>query len=223
MARQTIPSALDSTGTTFISVLAAYEGVAKVEQLPVAVKHATLQRAIDRAESLTHDNRSAVKDGLYTLRDIVTTVTREQKFQAPKSHMAGISAMITFYETQIEANTVKCADCATNRAASKKSAKSPETVPDSDGEKIQSLVNALKSLQMDLDTVLSVASGSSATPESRVGSGTVPSGLHFTKTTLVQVVLSHSNCGLEAEQIRRILGWKGNLRLSSEHWLGMLD
>jgi hypothetical protein len=30
-------------------VLAAYEGVAKVEQLPVAIKHATLQTAINRA------------------------------------------------------------------------------------------------------------------------------------------------------------------------------
>ncbi|KAJ7305503.1 hypothetical protein DFH08DRAFT_976247 [Mycena albidolilacea] len=117
MAHQAVPSALDSAGTAFISVLAAYEGVAKVEQLPVAVKHATLQTAIDRAhgfvlfkESLTHDNRSAVKDSLYTLCNIVTTVTREQKFQAPKSHMAGISAMITFYETQIEANAVKRAD-----------------------------------------------------------------------------------------------------------------
>jgi hypothetical protein len=49
MARQTVPSALDSTGAAFISVLAAYEGVVKVEQLPVAVKHATLQTAIDRA------------------------------------------------------------------------------------------------------------------------------------------------------------------------------
>jgi hypothetical protein len=46
-------------------------------------------------ENLTHDNRSAVKNGLYTLRDIVTTMTREQKFQAPKSHMAGMSGMIT--------------------------------------------------------------------------------------------------------------------------------
>jgi hypothetical protein len=49
MARQTIPTALDSAGTAFTSALAAYEGVAKVEQLPVAVKHATLQTAIDRA------------------------------------------------------------------------------------------------------------------------------------------------------------------------------
>lgn len=47
-------------------------------------------------------------------------MTREQKFQAPKSHMAGISAMITFYETQIEANAAKRADRAANRAASKK-------------------------------------------------------------------------------------------------------
>jgi hypothetical protein len=49
MARQTVPSALDSAGTAFISVLAAYKGVVKMEQLPVAVKHATLQTAIDRA------------------------------------------------------------------------------------------------------------------------------------------------------------------------------
>ncbi|KAJ7303799.1 hypothetical protein DFH08DRAFT_976823 [Mycena albidolilacea] len=83
MARQTLPSALDAAGTAFTSALAVYKGVAKVEQLPVAVKHATLQTAIDRAhgfvpfkESLTHNNHSAVKDGLYTLRDIVTTVTR---------------------------------------------------------------------------------------------------------------------------------------------------
>jgi hypothetical protein len=34
--------------------------------------------------------------------------------------MAGISAMITFYETQIEANAAKRADRAANRAASKK-------------------------------------------------------------------------------------------------------
>lgn len=49
MARQSLPSALDAAGTAFTSALAAYEGVAKVEQLPVAVKHATLQTAIDRA------------------------------------------------------------------------------------------------------------------------------------------------------------------------------
>jgi len=70
--------------------------------------------------------------------------------------------MITFYETQIEANAAKRADRAANRAASKKvryapfcsilywpwlvsqSAKSPETVPDSDGE------SALDGLDLDL-------------------------------------------------------------------------
>jgi hypothetical protein len=47
-------------------------------------------------------------------------VTREQKFQAPKSHMAGITGMISFYETQIEANAAKRTDRAANQAASKK-------------------------------------------------------------------------------------------------------
>ncbi|KAJ7305502.1 hypothetical protein DFH08DRAFT_976246 [Mycena albidolilacea] len=60
----------------------------------------------------------------------------------------------------------------------------PETVPDSNGESaLDGLDLDLSDFEMDLDTVLSVATGSSATPESRAGSGTVPSGLHFTKMT----------------------------------------
>ncbi|KAJ7763686.1 hypothetical protein B0H14DRAFT_3510593 [Mycena olivaceomarginata] len=148
-------SALDSAGTALLSVLAAHEGVVKVRQLSVAVKCIMLNTAINYTHSfvpfkvsLTPDNRSTVKDGLYNLRDIINMVSCKQKFQAPKLHMAGISAIITFYKMQIEANTVKHMERAANWAASKKSNKSPETVPDSD--EIQSLVNALKSLP-DLD------------------------------------------------------------------------
>ncbi|KAJ7771899.1 hypothetical protein B0H14DRAFT_3509027 [Mycena olivaceomarginata] len=65
--------------TAFISVLAAYEGVAKVEQLPIAVKPATLQTAIDRAVDLVNWVRK--RKLKFTLKD--NTLMDGQRLESP--------------------------------------------------------------------------------------------------------------------------------------------
>ncbi|KAJ7328104.1 hypothetical protein DFH08DRAFT_816265 [Mycena albidolilacea] len=152
--------------------------------------HVTLNAAIDRAhgfvpykESLLHKDRKLVKEGLYRLRELVNLAVREQKFRLPVSHMSGIQNMLTSFEAAREAQNAKREERRLKRTG--KAYKSSATVDESEGESAFDGLPDLESLtdaEMEVDLAVSNASTSGSVPESRAGSGTVPSGLHFSKT-----------------------------------------
>ncbi|KAJ7328916.1 hypothetical protein DFH08DRAFT_815664 [Mycena albidolilacea] len=150
-------SALESAGTAFLTALQDYKGVMNIAALSITSKHVTLNAAIDRAHGFVPFKESLLH------KDRV--LVKEGLYCLPAC----------------EAQNAKREEHRLKRTG--KAYKSSTTVNKSEGESAFDGLPDLESLtdaEMEVDLAVSNASSSGSVPESYAG--TVPSGLHFSKT-----------------------------------------
>ncbi|KAJ7193201.1 hypothetical protein B0H12DRAFT_1082597, partial [Mycena haematopus] len=181
-------AALDGAEAAFLT---AMEDLDLVFGMP---KVSSMSGFIPFKECLLSMDHHPAKEALFHLRELNNSSVRETKYRSPTAAMNEIHATLVWYERARD--EARAQSLAKNKKG-KKAIKSSATIEDSVSESDQSassdddedradnevldlnwVVRKLMALQMEVDTV---KTSQSTNTESRAGSGTVPSGLHFSK------------------------------------------
>ncbi|KAJ7165767.1 hypothetical protein C8R46DRAFT_1219550 [Mycena filopes] len=182
-ARHAPPSALQLASTAVLESVAEYTTLSNLPSVTATTAHRSLDFAVDRVaafvpfkESLLLSAYEPTKEAIYSLREYVTTATKNG-FRPPAAHMTEIANMLKFYE---DARAVKQRKTE-ERNRAKQQAKAPAAdvpAPPSDSEDSEDSKSVCEAVrpgsptdEMDVDD-----SGS------RSEIGTVPAGLRFKKT-----------------------------------------
>ncbi|KAJ7179717.1 hypothetical protein C8R46DRAFT_1212248 [Mycena filopes] len=182
-ARHAPPSALQLASTAVLESVAEYTTLSNLPSVTATTAHRSLDFAVDRIaafvpfkESLLLSAYEPTKEAIYSLREYVTTTTKNG-FRPPAAHMTEIANMLKFYE---DARAVKQRKTE-ERNRAKQQAKAPAAdvpAPPSDSEDSEDSKSVCEAVrpgsptdEMDVDD-----SGS------RSEIGTVPAGLCFKKT-----------------------------------------